>query len=80
MAVFVSYLYYRPGDSQLPQAADHPVLDSTGLPGFFDFTLDWAPSDTVQPEAGSTGPSLFAALVEQTGLKLEPRKSPLNSS
>jgi uncharacterized protein (TIGR03435 family) len=72
MAVFVSYLYYRPGYSQ--QAADRPVLDSTGPPGFFDFTLDWTP-DTVQPDAASTGPSLFTALVEQTGLKLEPRKS-----
>jgi uncharacterized protein (TIGR03435 family) len=73
MAVFVPYLYYRPGYSQ--QAADRPVLDSTGLTGFFDFTLDWTP-DAVQPDAASTGPSLFTALVEQTGLKLEPRKPP----
>jgi bla regulator protein blaR1 len=65
MAVLTGYLYVRPGYFQ--QATDRPVLDKTGLQGFFDLTLDWAPD---------SGPSLFTALEEQTGLKLEPRKSP----
>jgi uncharacterized protein (TIGR03435 family) len=70
MAVFIGYLYGRPGFPQ--QAADRPVLDRTGLQGFYDLTLDWAPDSDPNP----TGPSLFTALEEQTGLKLEPRKAP----
>jgi len=47
-----------------------PVMNSTGLAGVFDFTLDWAP-DNLQ----SDGPSIFSALQEQLGLKLEAAKS-----
>jgi uncharacterized protein (TIGR03435 family) len=43
-----------------------PVMDSTGLAGVFDFTLEWAP-DNIQAD----GPSIFAAIPEQLGLKLE---------
>ena len=70
MAVFIGYLYVRPGFPQ--QAADRPVLDRTDLQGVYDFTLDWAPD--YDPSA--TNPSLFTALEEQTGLKLQPRKAP----
>lgn len=44
-----------------------PVIDGTGLGGFFDFTLRWA-ADDAGPEAA--GPSLFAAIQEQLGLRL----------
>jgi len=47
-----------------------PVLNSTGLEGVFDFTLTWTP-DNMQAD----GPSIFAALEEQLGLKLEASKS-----
>jgi uncharacterized protein (TIGR03435 family) len=73
MAVFVTYLYFPPQFSR--QVADRPVLDKTGLEGFFDLTFDWAP-DTVAPNSTATGPSIYTALEEQTGLKLEPRKAP----
>jgi uncharacterized protein (TIGR03435 family) len=46
-----------------------PVIDSTGLAGVFDFALDWIP-ENVQPDA-APGPSIFQALQEQLGLKLE---------
>lgn len=48
-----------------------PVIDSTGLQGAFDFTLDWTP-DNASPDAA--GSSLFPALQEQLGLKLVPSK------
>jgi uncharacterized protein (TIGR03435 family) len=51
-----------------------PVLNETGLQGVFSFTLEWTP-DTVAP-AANDGASLFAALQEQLGLKLEGRKGP----
>jgi bla regulator protein BlaR1 len=58
-------------------AADRPVIDQTGLTGFYDFTLEWTP-DTAQPEATASGPSIFTALEEQLGLKLQPEKAPLD--
>jgi uncharacterized protein (TIGR03435 family) len=55
---------------------NQPVLDLTGIRGVFDLTLDWTP-ETPQPGALQTKPSLPEALQEQLGLKLEPRKSPI---
>jgi uncharacterized protein (TIGR03435 family) len=49
------------------------VVDETGLPGHYDFLLHWNPD----PAEDSTEPSLSTALHEQLGLKLEPRKGPV---
>jgi uncharacterized protein (TIGR03435 family) len=60
------------------------VVDMTGLTGTYDFTLDWA---RVQPPSlgadgaplvDSGGPSLFSAVQEQLGLKLESRKQAID--
>jgi uncharacterized protein (TIGR03435 family) len=51
-----------------------PVLDGTGLMGNYDFKLEWVPDEG--QVADSTGPSLFAAIQEQLGLKLESMKGP----
>lgn len=48
------------------------VVDATGLSGRFDFTLQWDPK-WQQPAA--EGPSLFTAVQEQLGLRLEPRRA-----
>jgi uncharacterized protein (TIGR03435 family) len=50
-----------------------PVIDSTGLPGTFDFTLDWSTGDAAVEAIAK--PSLFTAIEEQLGLKLKPAKS-----
>jgi uncharacterized protein (TIGR03435 family) len=50
-----------------------PVINSTKLPGVYNFTLDWTP-DKVQADAAA-GPSIFAAIQDQLGLKLEASKS-----
>jgi uncharacterized protein (TIGR03435 family) len=47
------------------------VTDKTGLSGNYDFTLVWDPDST----PGSTFPSVFAALQEQMGLRLESQKA-----
>jgi len=54
-----------------------PVIDRTGLAGAFDFKLEWTP-DAAQADAApvDAGPSLFTALQEQLGLKLESTKAP----
>ena len=53
------------------------VVDETGLKGMFDFTLEWSP-DEMKPGAENAGASLFTALQEQLGLKLEGRKGPVD--
>jgi uncharacterized protein (TIGR03435 family) len=53
---------------RLSQQLHEPVSDLTGLKGIYDFTLDWEQNDTVP------GPSLFTAVQEQLGLKLEAKK------
>ena len=53
----------------LSSLVDRVVVDKTGLAGDFALKFDWGPVDPT-----SDGPSLFTALEEQLGLKLEPRK------
>jgi len=64
------------------------VVDKTGLTGHYDLELKFAPdSGTIsmadvekkeQPDAASSGPSLFTALQEQLGLKLKADKGPVD--
>jgi uncharacterized protein (TIGR03435 family) len=59
---------------------DRPVLDFTGLEGTFDLTLDWKPDhvqDGTATDSGSDA-SIFVAVEEQLGLKLERRKVSLD--
>ena len=51
------------------------VIDKTGLTGNYDLTLKWTPEQ--QRTADDSGPSVFTALEEQLGLKLEPAKGPV---
>ena len=52
-----------------------PVVDKTGLAGFYNYTLHWTPEDGTPP--ADDGPSIFTAVQEQLGLKLERTKSPV---
>lgn len=64
----------------LSQMLEQPVLNATGLTSVFNFELDWAPQETGPrlPEANEiAGPSIFTALQEQLGLKLESGKGPV---
>jgi uncharacterized protein (TIGR03435 family) len=72
--------------SLLSRHLDRPVIDRTGLSGRFDIELEAAeiearsdykpgPSDLALPPAA--GPTIFVAVREQLGLKLEPVDAPL---
>lgn len=61
-----------------------PVFDKTGLTGTYDFEFEWVQES--RPGAGpdaaaadSNGPTLFTALQEQLGLKLEPGVAPFDT-
>ena len=67
-----------------------PVLNKTGLKGDYDFTLKWTPDEgraqmpggppgEATPSADANGPSIFTALQEQLGLKLELQKGPMDT-
>ena len=57
--------------------AGRPVIDRTGLTGGYDFTLDYAFGPPSLDSTPDGKPSLFTALQEQLGLKLEPAQAPL---
>ncbi|KAA6464621.1 TIGR03435 family protein [Acidobacteria bacterium AB60] len=61
---------------------DRPVIDRTGLAGRFDLHLKWAADAPVSAPASAiqedpSGPSIFTALKEQLGLRLESAKGPV---
>jgi len=68
---------------------DRPIVDQTELRGAYDFTLTFTPDAMLGPAMAklsaeadankreATGPSIFTALQEQLGLKLDPRKAPI---
>jgi len=54
---------------------DKPVVDQTGLQGRYDFLLKYTFDETRAPTDGSAPPTMFTAIQEQLGLKLEPVKT-----
>lgn len=66
----MAYLVQR-----LSSQLERSVVDKTELKGNFDFKLTFAP---LAPDPGDTdGPSIFTALEEQLGLKLESQRGPV---
>ncbi|HVW11988.1 MAG TPA: M56 family metallopeptidase [Bryobacteraceae bacterium] len=63
-----------------------PVIDETGIDGKFDFRLEWTPDPSLNPAQpaiqaapADAGISVFTALQQQLGLRLEPRSSPADA-
>jgi len=61
---------------------NRPVIDRTGLTGTFDvdlrFTPERIPSGGPWPSIDPDGPSIFTAIQEQLGLKLEAQRGPVD--
>jgi uncharacterized protein (TIGR03435 family) len=67
---------------------DRPVIDQTELDGRYDFTLKWTPDDSQfggrvartppPPDNANPPPNLYTAIQEQTGLKLDATKAPVD--
>jgi uncharacterized protein (TIGR03435 family) len=68
---------------QLSIQLGRPVTNETGLDGQYDFKLEWTrdlpagPPSSDEPVSATSGPSIFTALTEQLGLRLESRKGPV---
>lgn len=69
----------------LASQTDRPVIDKTGIAGMFEISLRWA-AENQHLEKGHDSPpmvdtsnegSIYSALQEQLGLKLEPQRAPL---
>jgi uncharacterized protein (TIGR03435 family) len=60
----------------LTRRMDHPVLDQTGLKGIYDYTLDLSGLSEFSgpPNPDPNGISIFAAIQQDLGLKLELHK------
>jgi uncharacterized protein (TIGR03435 family) len=68
---------------------DQVVVDKTGLTANYDFKLAWSPDESQAGKPGAQagpangadpgGPSIFTALQEQLGLKLEATKGPVET-
>lgn len=54
-----------------------PVIDQTGLTGIYDLTVEWTPEFRINnnPQPGDI--SVFTAVQESLGLKLETRQAPV---
>jgi uncharacterized protein (TIGR03435 family) len=72
----------------LSQRLGRPVIDKTGLSGRYDFELTYTPDPGQMPAGGllpqggaplpdPNGPSIFAALEEQLGMKLQSARGPV---
>ncbi len=77
----------------LTQQLGSTVQDKTGLAGKYDITLQWTPDRNASPMPGApepgqqgpgaptstdaSGPSIYTAIQEQLGLKLESQKGPV---
>ena len=71
----------------LTEQTGRTVVDNTGLKGNYDLTLNWTP-DQIAPNglagggpdsstSSEPGPSIFTAIQEQLGLKLQSQKGPV---
>ena len=47
------------------------VVDKTGLDSLFDITLQWTVEDQFRGRGASASPTIFAAIQDQPGLRLE---------
>jgi len=67
----------------LADTLGRPVIDKTGLTGQYDWKLEWAweagTGGTEAPRQANAGPTIFTALQDQLGLKLESSKGPVDT-
>jgi uncharacterized protein (TIGR03435 family) len=62
----------------LARILNEVVIDKTGIDGVYDFDFRWTADDVdATPSDGDPAPSLFTAIQETLGLRLQPQKVPV---
>ena len=76
--------------AMLQNILQRPVIDQTGFGGPFDVTLNWVPDQTTPgllapgveppplPATNDSGPTIFNAIAESLGLRLQASKGPVD--
>ena len=80
--IIYSHIPMRTLTVLLSRQLKQPVIDLTGLPGFYDIHLEWSlddPQEALQHPAADAPalPDIYKA-VQQLGLLLEPKKTPID--
>ena len=64
--------------AQVSPLAGRTVINQTALDGRYDFELTWTSDAQRPPRPNDNGPSIFTALQEQLGLKLDAQRGPVD--
>ena len=62
---------------ELAQDVGRVVMDKTGIEGRFDVDLKWTPDDEATAGNADAAPSIYTAVQEQVGLRLDAEKGPV---
>jgi uncharacterized protein (TIGR03435 family) len=65
--------------ARLSRSIGTHVVDETSLKGTFDFKVSWLPDDRFSGRGASANPTLFTAIQEQLGLRLQSGRGPVDS-
>ena len=76
----------KPFLEYLAPSVSRVIIDRTGLTGRYDANLEWTPAQPASPSSGIPNttptdpnrPTIFTAIQEQLGLKLEPARAPVD--
>jgi uncharacterized protein (TIGR03435 family) len=65
--------------ARLSRSIGTHVVDGTGLTGTYDFKVSWLPDDRFVGRGASANPTLFTAIQEQLGLRLQSGRGPVDT-
>ena len=65
--------------ARLSRSIGTHVVDGTSLKGTFDFKVSWLPDDRFSGRGASANPTLFTAVQEQLGLRLQSGRGPVDT-
>ena len=65
--------------ARLSRSIGTHVVDGTSLKGIFDFKVSWLADDRFSGRGASANPTLFTAIQEQLGLRLQAGRGPVDT-
>jgi uncharacterized protein (TIGR03435 family) len=65
--------------ARLSRSIGYHVADNTGVSGQFDLKLEWTTEDQFAGRGASASPTIFPAIQQQLGLRLESTRGPVDT-